>query len=234
MIKKGILLLLLIMSLFLIFRKKITDLYFRYKPKNTTEQIVNKHQEKVFKTYFNDFEKYRIDTANFEIALLAFKDTQKLQLYIKSPKTDYHLLKTYDFTAFSGKIGPKLKNGDKQIPEGIYQMEYLNPNSRYHLSLKVNYPNAFDLQKAKSDNRTDLGGDIMVHGKSVTIGCITIGDKNIEEVFTLAAKSFNQSFPIIISPSDFRKNSNFPDIEEIAWEKELYSEIQTTLKKYHS
>ena len=113
-------------------------------------------------------------------------------------------------------------------------MEYLNPNSRYHLSLKVNYPNIFDLEKAKADGRTDLGGDIMIHGKKVTIGCIPIGDSNIEEVFTLAAKSSNQKFPIIISPTDFRKNLNFPVIEEVDWEKELYSNIQTELQKYNT
>ena len=64
------------------------------------------------------------------------------------------------------------------------------------------------MEKAKTDGRTDLGGDIMIHGKKVTIGCIPIGDKNIEEVFTLAAKSTNQRFPIIIAPTDFRKNKN--------------------------
>ena len=222
------------MSLLLLFRKKINDWYHSLKPKYSTEQVVAKHEKKVFAKFRDDFREAEIDTAAFEIALLAFKDTQKLELYIKSPKTAYHLIKTYYFTAFSGKIGPKLKNGDKQIPEGIYQMEYLNPNSRYHLSLKVSYPNVFDLEKAKSDNRTDLGGDIMIHGKKVTIGCIPVGDRNIEEIFILAAKSSNQKFPIIISPTDFRKNSNFPDIEGIDWEKELYSGIQTELKKYNT
>lgn len=234
MIKKGLLLILVLMSLLLVFRKKINNWYHNLKPKYTTEQVVFKHEKKVFNTFQNNFDSVKIDTANFEIALIAFKDTQELELYIKSPKTAYHLIKKYDFTAFSGKIGPKLKNGDKQIPEGIYTMEYLNPNSRYHLSLKVSYPNAFDLEKAKLDKRIDLGGDIMIHGKKVTIGCIPIGDKNIEEVFTLAAKSSNQKFPIIISPTDFRKNSIFPVIEGIDWEKELYSDIETELKKYNT
>lgn len=222
------------MSLLFVFRKKLNDWYHNLKPKYTTEQVLIKHQKRVFNSLKNNFDLAKIDSGNFEIALLAFKDSQKLELYIKSPKTSYQLIKTYNFTAFSGKIGPKLKNGDKQIPEGIYTMEYLNPNSRYHLSLKVSYPNAFDLEKAKADGRTDLGGDIMIHGKKVSIGCIPIGDQNIEEVFTLAAKSTNQKFPIIISPTDFRKNSNFPNIENIDWEKELYSDIQTELEKYNT
>ena len=220
------------MSLLLVFRKKISDWYHNLKPKQTTEQVIAKYEKKVFGKFHKAFQDAKIDTTDFEIALLAFKDTQKLELYIKSPKTDYSLIKTYDFTAFSGKIGPKLRNGDKQIPEGVYTLEYFNPNSRYHLSMKVSYPNTFDLEKAKSDNRTDLGGDIMIHGKKATTGCIPIGDRNIEEVFTLAAKSSNHRFPIIISPTDFRKNSNFPQIEGIDWEKELYSDIQNKLKKH--
>ncbi len=234
MIKKSLLLVLILMSLILLFRKKINNWYHNLKPKYTTAQVVTKHEKKIFNKLQSEFQKAKINTTNFEIALLAFKDSKKLELYIKSPKTAYQLIRTYDFTAFSGKIGPKLKNGDKQIPEGIYTMDYLNPNSRYHLSLKVSYPNAFDQEKAKLDNRTDLGGDIMIHGKKVTIGCIPIGDKNIEEVFTLAAKSSNQKFPIIISPTDFRKNSIFPVIEGIDWEKELYSDIETELKKYNT
>jgi murein L,D-transpeptidase YafK len=222
------------MTILMVFRKKITDWYFKHKAKYTVEQVVSKYEKRVFENNKIDFEKAGIDSTNFEIALLAFKDTKKLELYAKNQNSGYKLLKTYDFTAFSGKIGPKLVNGDKQIPEGIYAMEYLNPNSRYHLSMKVSYPNAFDLEKAKLDHRTDLGGDIMIHGKKVTIGCIPIGDKNIEEVFTLAAKSINQKFPIIIAPTDFRKNKKFPVIESINWENELYSNIQSALEKYNT
>ncbi|MFC4816985.1 L,D-transpeptidase family protein [Flavobacterium sp. GCM10023249] len=222
------------MAILMVFRKKIADWYFKNKTKHTVEQVISKHEKKVLEKYTLNFKEAKIDSTNFEIALLAFKDTRKLELYAKNPNSDYKHLKTYDFTAFSGKIGPKLVNGDKQIPEGIYSMEYLNPNSRYHLSMKVSYPNAFDLEKAKTDGRTDLGGDIMIHGKKVTIGCIPIGDKNIEEVFTLAAKSTNQRFPIIIAPTDFRKNKKFPVIESINWENELYSTIQFALEKYNT
>ena len=141
-------------------------------------------------------------------------------------------MKKYNFTAFSGEIGPKLNNGDNQIPEGIYQMEYLNPNSRFHLSIKVSYPNSFDLEKAKLDKRTDLGGDIMIHGKSATIGCIPVGDKNIEEIFILATKAKNKNFPIIIAPHDFRTNKTFPEIVGISWDNELYKKISDELNNF--
>ena len=66
------------------------------------------------------------------------------------------LIESYPFTGFSGTIGPKLKNGDKQIPEGIYSVEYLNPNSKFYLSIKINYPNDFDREKASLDGRVDM------------------------------------------------------------------------------
>jgi len=165
-----------------------------------------------------------------KIAILAFKDERKLEVYgwkDNQPK----LIKTYDFTAFSGFLGPKLREGDKQIPEGVYKMEYLNPNSSYHLSIKVSYPNDFDRRKGKLEGRKKLGGDIFIHGKAVTIGCIPIGDIAIEELFVLAS-SVKTGIEIIISPRDFRKNSQFPEIEGITWEKELYGPIQQALNNY--
>ena len=126
-------------------------------------------------------------------------------------------------------MGPKLKEGDKQIPEGIYSIAYLNPNSSYHLSLKVDYPNAFDRAKARAEARTDLGGDIFIHGKAVTIGCIPIGDTAIEEVFLMASLAIKNRIKVIISPVDFRLGKAFPEIEHVNWEKELYDNIQTEL-----
>lgn len=164
-----------------------------------------------------------------EIIIAAFKEERILQVYSK----DYHkiqLIKEYPFTAFSGELGPKLKEGDRQIPEGIYKVEYLNPNSSYYLSIKVNYPNEFDQSKTELTNISDMGGDIFIHGKSATIGCIPIGDQAIEEVFLLTQKAMNNNVKVIISPRDFRVNSNYPKIEGIDWEKELYEIINNELK----
>ncbi|PZO29448.1 MAG: hypothetical protein DCF13_06000 [Flavobacteriaceae bacterium] len=214
-------------------KNQIIGLFFSSKEKQSLESIAKKYGSKVEISLKGAFEKTKIDTTDFEMAILAFKKEQILELYIRKNETDnWKMLKKYPFTAFSGKIGPKLKNGDKQIPEGIYQMEYLNPNSKYHLSIKVSYPNTFDKEKAKQDGRTDLGGDIMIHGKNVTIGCIPVGDKNIEEIFILATKTKNKHFPIIIAPHDFRTNKTFREIEAISWEKDLYENISKELNKY--
>ena len=208
-------------------------MFFSSKEKQTIESIVEKYNPKVKASLQNNFAKNNIESNDFEMAILAFKKEQILEVVVrKNENESWKLLKMYPFTAFSGKIGPKLKNGDKQIPEGIYQMEYLNPNSKYHLSIKVNYPNAFDREKAKLDGRIDLGGDIMIHGKNVTIGCIPVGDKNIEEIFILATKTKNKHFPIIIAPHDFRTNKTFPEIEAISWEKDLYKNIAKELTNF--
>ena len=84
--------------------------------------------------------------------------------------------------------------------------------------------------KTEFTDFSKMGGDIFIHGKSATIGCIPIGDEAIEEVFLLSKKAINNKIKVIISPRDFRKNPNYPKIEEINWEKELYEIINNELK----
>jgi len=163
-----------------------------------------------------------------EIMLVAFKEEQNLQVYAKT-ETGAKLIKNYQFHGFSGQLGPKLKQGDFQIPEGIYKVEFLNPHSSYHLSIKVSYPNAFDVAKSKFKNIKAKGGDIFIHGKSATVGCIPIGDKGIEEVYLLAEKALANEIKVIISPRDFRVNAEYPNIEHIDWEDDLYDIIRKEL-----
>ena len=138
----------------------------------------------------------------------------------------------YKMTAFSGKLGPKLKEGDRQIPEGIYCVEYMNPNSSYHLSFKVSYPNDFDKAMAAKEGRTNLGGDIMIHGSNATIGCVPIGDEGIEDVFYLVAKVGFKNVEIVIAPYDMRKGRR-PELEQssLAWYPRLCDDIFAALNK---
>ena len=87
------------------------------------------------------------------IALLAFKQERKIELWVKDKKRQWHFIKTYPLTASSGGPGPKLRLGDGQIPEGIYQINVLNPYSSQHLSMMLNYPNAYDRYHGKVDLR---------------------------------------------------------------------------------
>jgi len=199
------------------------------KEKETVKSIINKIQSDVWDRLKRNLNLagYKMDYPK-EIILIALKQEKKLQVYAK----DYNgtkFIKEYPFTANSGTLGPKLKEGDKQIPEGIYEVEYLNPNSSYHLSIKVSYPNQFDKSKTKFTNQAKMGGDIFIHGKSVTIGCIPIGDEAIEEVFLLTNKAINNGVKVIISPKDFRIDASYPEIEGIEWENELYDLISKAL-----
>ena len=90
------------------------------------------------------------------------------------------------FSFTEDDYGQELRQGDGQIPEGIYRIEHLNPMSSFYLSMKVGYPNDFDRARAKEDGRTDLGGDIFIHGSCVTIGCVPLQNGPIEEVYLAA------------------------------------------------
>lgn len=172
------------------------------------------------------------DPAGFEaVRLIAVKDARILELWARKAGAPWAQLRTYPFTAYSGGLGPKLREGDGQIPEGVYGIEYLNPNSSYHLSMKVDYPNVFDRAKAKADGRTRLGGDIFIHGKAVTIGCIPIGDAAIEELFYFVATAGKAKVRVVIMPVDFRCGATAPEIAGIGWEAELYAAIRAELRK---
>jgi murein L,D-transpeptidase YafK len=206
-------------------------LLYKIKGKETIETILSKIESKVWERLELELgiSGFKMDFPK-EIIIAAFKEERILQVYTKDI-SGVNLLKEYPFTAFSGSLGPKLKDGDRQIPEGIYKVEYLNPNSLYYLSLKINYPNEFDKSKTKFTSIEEMGKDIFIHGKAATIGCIPIGDEAIEEVFVLTQKAMNNEVKVIISPRDFRKNDNFPEIENIDWEHELYTSIKEELNK---
>ncbi len=167
-----------------------------------------------------------------KIYLLAFKKEMTLEVWIENnDRLEY--VKSYPFTAFSGGRGPKLRQGDKQIPEGFYKILWLNPNSSYHLSMKISYPNEFDLEKAELEGRSDPGGDIFIHGDSVTIGCIPIGDKNIEDLFYFAEEVGAERFDVWIFPDDARGDSTFIHCRSCPdWIDELYEPLLDSLQKF--
>jgi murein L,D-transpeptidase YafK len=118
-----------------------------------------------------------------ELYLRAFKKERKLELWASAKGKPMTLVKTYDFCAASGELGPKRKEGDLQVPEGLYEISQFNPGSNFHLSMKVSYPNASD--RVRSDPKQP-GGLIYIHGDCVSVGCIAIQNEPIEEVYLLA------------------------------------------------
>lgn len=136
-----------------------------------------------------------------EVLLVVLKQERELRIYARLGPTPV-LAATYPVLAASGIPGPKLREGDRQVPEGFYRVSSLNPNSRFHLSLRVNYPSDEDVQAARSEGRdvSALGGDIMIHGGAKSIGCVAIGDREIEEVFWLVATVGLDRTRVMISP----------------------------------
>ena len=170
-----------------------------------------------------------------DVALVAIKDSKVVELHARSGTGKWTFIHRYPVLAASGKVGPKLRRGDRQVPEGIYRITYLNPNSRYHVSLRVNYPNAFDRKMARKEGRKDLGGDIMIHGKKTSAGCLAMGDDAAEELFVLVAEIGKSNTRLIIAPTDFRSAAappGKPPPSAPAWLPELYTEVASAMSAY--
>lgn len=140
------------------------------------------------------------------LTLLALKQEKTLHVFATPPGGKPALIKSYPILAASGGPGPKTREGDNQVPEGLYRVESLNPNSAFHLALRLDYPNDEDRRAAKEEGRdvATLGGDIMIHGKSSSIGCLAMGDEAIEEIFTLIADAGVTRASVVIAPCDLR------------------------------
>ena len=177
-----------------------------------------------------DFRRVGLPYPPREIILAAFKQEKQVEVWIGEGRNQFVLLKTYPILAVSGQLGPKLKQGDKQIPEGFYRIESLNPNSMFHLALRLDYPNRFDIDQARQDGREDIGSDIMIHGGRVSIGCLAIGDEAAEDLFVLAAETGIDYVSVILSPVDFRVRDvpvSSPAVPE--WTSGLYKQIRERL-----
>lgn len=166
-----------------------------------------------------------------QMAILAFKDTGRVEVYAKKKGAAWGFIRSYPILAASGTLGPKLKEGDRQVPEGVYKMASLNPNSRFHLSIRVNYPNAVDRKMAAAEGRTNLGGDIMIHGNRVSVGCLAMGDPAAEDLFIMAAHASKNPLPILISPTDFRLHAKDP-VDTPAWIKTVYTDLRKELANF--
>ncbi len=159
------------------------------------------------------------------LLIYAMKEERMLELWARNEGEAAQRLRQFPFTGYSGKLGPKLREGDRQIPEGLYEIASLNPNSAYHLSLEVSYPNAFDRQQGERDQREALGGEIFIHGGTLTVGCIPLGDDAVEELFLIVAEMGISRVELILSPYDMRAGLKPLQIEGIDWEQELYGQI---------
>ena len=124
------------------------------------------------------------------VFIRVFKEERELELWVRK-RDRFVKFRTYPIAAMSGKLGPKLAEGDRQAPEGFYFVprEMMNPRSLYHLAFNIGYPNAYD----RSHDRT--GTFIMVHGDRQSIGCFAMTDAKIEEIYTLCDAALKEGQP---------------------------------------
>jgi hypothetical protein len=199
----------------------------------TTEDRLEMHGADVESRLQPDFAAANLPYPPWEIAFVAIKQTRELQLYARpSPDTVWTHVRDYPVLAQSGHLGPKLREGDRQVPEGMYRAEFLNPNSLYHLSIRLNYPNAVDRAAARADGRTDLGSDIMIHGSKYSIGCIAIGNEGAEDLFVLAAVVGREHVTVLITPVDFRVPGTKTPPSDQPWVQALYRTLARELGNF--
>lgn len=182
-----------------------------------------------------DFRRAGLPYPPREIALIAFKDQTRLELYGRAASDEeWRFVREYAVEGASGTLGPKLAAGDRQVPEGIYRAELLNANSRFHLSIRLDYPNEFDRRMAAAEGRSNLGSDIMIHGGSSSVGCLAMGDSAAEELFVLAALVGKENVRIVISPTDFHGGvaAAITALSLPVWAAELYATIQSELQPF--
>ncbi len=166
-----------------------------------------------------------------KIALLALKQERRLELWA-SLHDKWFLIHIYPILGASGTAGPKLRQGDKQVPEGSYNILWLNPKSRFHLSMKLDYPNAEDRKHARKEGRKDPGGDIFIHGKDVSIGCIAIGDPAIEEIYSLVQRIGVEKVRAYIVPTDPRQSPLSAPPQAPAWLDARYQQLNKIFKQF--
>lgn len=177
------------------------------------------------------FDRARMPYPPQRVSILVFKRERRVAVWA-SDGNQWRFIRDYPILAGSGHAGPKLREGDQQVPEGLYRVAGLNPNSSYHLSILVDYPNAFDRQMALREKRTRLGGDIFIHGKAASIGCVAIGDVAIEDVFTLVAEAGPRNVRLTFAPNDLRVAGAPLREDAPAWVAQLYRTIAAALADF--
>jgi len=166
------------------------------------------------------------------IALRIFKEEGTLEVWKANTANRFQLLKSYKICAWSGKLGPKVKEGDRQAPEGFYPLfpHQMNPNSNYYLAINTGYPNTYD----KANGRQ--GTHLMIHGACSSSGCYSMTDEQMIEIFALARDSFKggqenvqlQAFPFRMTAENMARHRNNPNIEFWKMLKVGYDQFEIT------
>ncbi len=154
---------------------------------------------------------------NAPIMIRIFKEEGTLEVWKANRANRYQLVKSYKVCAWSGKLGPKVKEGDRQAPEGFYPLSrhHLNPNSSYYLAINTGFPNNYDRANSRS------GSNLMIHGACSSSGCYSMTDEQMIEIFAFARDAFKggqemiqlQSLPFRMTAENMARHRDNPNIE---------------------
>jgi len=171
-------------------------------------------------------------TRTSPIMVRIFKEEGQLEVWKQKDNGRYDLAASYDICKWSGKLGPKFTEGDRQAPEGFYDIHpyQMNPKSSYHLSFNIGYPNAFD----RVHGRT--GSNLMVHGACSSAGCYSMTDEQVEQIYAFARDAFRggqkdfqvQAFPFRMTPENMARYKGDPNYDFWSNLKEGYDYFQIT------
>ena len=179
-------------------------------PRRMTSSRMSELTDKLGDSVKAQFDRQKLAWPPQSMYLRSFKYDRQLELWVKGRSTDpYRLYKTFRVCMQSGTMGPKRMEGDYQVPEGFYHINDFNPNSLFHLSLGLNYPNGSD--RILSDSLMP-GSNIYIHGNCVSTGCIAIGDDPMEELFYIASvvKEQGQEFiPVHVFPVNYKNKKSY-------------------------
>ena len=180
-----------------------------------------------------------LDTKNMArespILIRIFKEESELEVWKVDNSRRFALLRTYPICRWSGELGPKIQEGDRQAPEGFYTVtpELMSPNSHYHLAINTGFPNAYDRANGRS------GASLMIHGDCASVGCYAMTDEQITEIYSLAREAFFggqrsfqiQAYPFRMTPLNMARHRNSPDLAFWKVLKEGYDHFEITRKE---
>ncbi len=169
---------------------------------------------------------------NSPVMARIFKEEGKLEIWKQKTNGRYDVIATYDICKWSGELGPKFIEGDRQAPEGFYTVRpaQMNPKSSYHLSFNMGYPNAYDRANGRS------GANLMVHGACSSAGCYSMTDAQIEQIYAFGRDAFRggqtefqiQAFPFRMTAANMVRYRNDPNFEFWRMLKEGYDQFEIT------
>ena len=196
-----------------------------------TPALNGRHMQPISDRMLADIEQKNM-TKESAILVRIFKEESELEVWKEDRNGRFALLKTFPICRWSGDLGPKVKEGDRQAPEGFYTITpgLMNPNSSYYLAINTGFPNAYD----RSHGRT--GGFLMIHGDCSSRGCYAMTDEQIAEIYSLARESFFggqkafqiQAYPFRMTPANMARHRNSPHMAFWQMLKQGYDHFEVT------